>query len=200
LVTLPLEPIRRPLGPFLRKYAYNLILAEIGKNVYIQSDVELLNAHKVFIKDDVKILRYSLFNIDGVNSTLHLHQNASIDRGVDIRTVGDNCTIEIGQGSYLGPRVCLAGPGNIKIGDNCLIASMTGIYANQHHHVGESRKGIVIEDKCWLGSGVKVMDGVTIGYGSVIGAGAVVTRDIPPYAIAVGAPAKPLAGRRSQVD
>jgi acetyltransferase-like isoleucine patch superfamily enzyme len=103
LVTLPLEPIRRPLGPFLRKYAYSLILAEIGKNVYIQSDVELLNAHKVFIKDDVKILRYSLFNIDGVNSTLHLHQNASIDRGVDIRTVGDNCTIEIGQGSYLGP-------------------------------------------------------------------------------------------------
>uniref|UniRef100_A0ACD5GX85 DapH/DapD/GlmU-related protein n=1 Tax=Desertifilum tharense IPPAS B-1220 TaxID=1781255 RepID=A0ACD5GX85_9CYAN len=45
---------------------------------------------------------------------------------------------------------------------------------------GATYKGITIEDDCWLGCGVKVLDGVTIGRGSVIGAGSVVTKNIPP--------------------
>lgn len=52
-----------------------------------------------------------------------------------------------------------------------------------------SRGDIVVEDDVWLGLHVCVMDGVTIGQGAVIGAGAVVTKDIPPYAIAGGVPA-----------
>ncbi|MBW4484852.1 MAG: hypothetical protein KME14_20135 [Tildeniella torsiva UHER 1998/13D] len=81
-----------------------------------------------------------------------------------------------------------------------MIASMVGIYANQHHHVGSSEKGITIEDKCWIGSGAKILDGVTIGYGSAVGAGAVVTKDIPPYSVAVGVPAKVLENRRTSPD
>jgi galactoside O-acetyltransferase len=55
----------------------------------------------------------------------------------------------------------------------------------------------VIEDDVWLGAGVVVVDGVRIGQGSVIGAGAVVSQDIPPYSIAVGSPAKPMKNRKS---
>jgi acetyltransferase-like isoleucine patch superfamily enzyme len=112
------------------------------------------------------------------------------DQGVDINTAGEDCTIEIGDGSYLGPYVCMAGPGNIKIGKNCLIALQSGLYANNHRAYGLSREGIEIEDNCWLGTGVKILDGVKIGHGSVIGAGSVVTKDIPPSSIAVGIPAK----------
>ncbi len=60
---------------------------------------------------------------------------------------------------------------------------------------GVTCKGIVIEDDCWLGFGVKVLDGVTIGKGSVIGAGAIVTKDIPPFSIAVGVPARVIKSR-----
>jgi galactoside O-acetyltransferase len=49
---------------------------------------------------------------------------------------------------------------------------------------------IVIEDKVWIGSNVVVLPGVTIGYGAVIGAGSVVTRDIPPMTVAVGTPCR----------
>ncbi|MEB3336520.1 MAG: DapH/DapD/GlmU-related protein [Leptolyngbyaceae bacterium] len=59
--------------------------------------------------------------------------------------------------------------------------------------------GVVIEDDCWLGCGAKVMDGITIGKGSVIGAGAVVTKSLPPYSIAVGVPAR-IIGKRDQQD
>lgn len=60
---------------------------------------------------------------------------------------------------------------------------------------GVTREGIIIEDDCWLGSGVKVLDGVTIGKGCVIGANSVVTKDIPPYSVAVGAPARVIKKR-----
>ena len=113
-----------------------------------------------------------------------------LDRGVDINVAGEDCSIEIGDRSYLGPYVCMSGPGHIKIGRQCLIASQTGMYANNHREYGLSREGITIEDNCWLGTGVRILDGVTIGCGSVVGAGAVVTKDIPPYSVAVGVPAK----------
>ncbi|MGQ9872018.1 DapH/DapD/GlmU-related protein [Leptodesmis sp.] len=50
---------------------------------------------------------------------------------------------------------------------------------------GHSYKGIVIEDDCWLGTGVRVLDGVTIGKGSIIGAGSVVIKDVPTEAVGV---------------
>lgn len=93
----------------------------------------------------------------------------------------------------------------VEIGDNVLMASK--IYISDHNHgnyngptqdsplvpPGErhlSHAPIVIEENVWLGEMVSVLAGVTIGRGSIIGANSVVSRDIPPYTIAVGAPAK----------
>lgn len=53
----------------------------------------------------------------------------------------------------------------------------------------------MISDDCWLGHNVTVLDGVTIGKESIIGAGSVVSKDIPPYSIAVGAPAPVIKSR-----
>lgn len=199
LAFLLLEPIPRPLGTALRKFAYPLLSKEWGKNPYIQAWVEILGADKIVIGDNVRILRNSILNCNFENSLLRLGNNVSLDRGVSIR-LGDNCTIDIGDDTYIGPYSCLSGPGPVKIGRDCMIASMAGIYANQHHHVGSSEKGITIEDKCWIGSGAKILDGVTVGYGSAIGAGAVVTKDIPPYSVAVGVPAKVLEDRKTRPD
>jgi len=55
----------------------------------------------------------------------------------------------------------------------------------------------VLQDNVWLGLHVQVLDGVTIGYGTVVGAGAVVTKDLPPNSVAVGVPAK-VVRRRSE--
>lgn len=51
-------------------------------------------------------------------------------------------------------------------------------------------KAIHIEDDCWIGANAVILPGVTIGRGSTIGAGAIVSRDVPPYSIAVGIPAR----------
>jgi acetyltransferase-like isoleucine patch superfamily enzyme len=64
----------------------------------------------------------------------------------------------------------------------------------------EPRQGVVIEDDCWLGAGVIVIDGVRIGRGSVVAAGAVVTRDVEPYSIMAGVPARRISSRQGSVE
>ncbi len=182
--------IPHPLGTLLRKLIYPLILAHVGQKLSIFQGVELLGARAMEFGDNVQILRDTRLEIKNINSFIYLGNGVCLDRGVDIRTAGSDCWIEIGDSSYLGPYVCMAGPGHIKIGKNCLIASHSGVYANNHRDYGLSREGIEIEDNCWIGSGVRILDGVTIGRGSVIGAGSVVTKSIPRDSIAVGVPAK----------
>lgn len=204
-----LGEIPRPLGTVLRRLAYRTILAQMGSDVYIQKGVELLGANRMEFGNKVKLLRYVHLDARAQNSKIRLEDGVCLGIGVHVIGIDPyegNCQIEIGEGTSIGLYSCISGPGQIKIGKRCLIASHVGIYANNHIFAdptryiceqGITRKGIVIEDDCWLGSGVKVLDGVTIGQGSVIGAGAVVTKDIPPYSVAVGIPARAIASRNS---
>ncbi len=62
----------------------------------------------------------------------------------------------------------------------------------------DSRGGVVIEDDVWLGAGVMILDGVRVGTGCVVGAGSVVTKELPPFSVAVGVPARIVANRRDR--
>lgn len=192
------------LGTKLRNLIYRSIFSRLGSQVYIQSGAEFLNTSCIEIGDGVYIFRGVRLDAKGhSNNKLHLKNRVAIERNVDIGCMEDTY-IQIEEDTFIGPNVCIAGPGDIKIGKHCMIASHSGIYANNHNfddpkspirHQGITRKGIVIEDDCWLGHGVTVLDGVTIGKGSVIGAGAVVTKDIPPFSVAVGTPARVIKSR-----
>ncbi|NMG21820.1 acyltransferase [Brasilonema bromeliae] len=195
------------LGPKLRNILYSSIFARIGKAVFIQEGVEFINTSCIEIGNGVFIFKGA--RIDGrghQNNRIYLNDKVAIERNVSIGCLEDSY-IDIGQETFIGPGVCIAGPGDIKIGKRCLIAANSGIYANNHNfadpnepikYQGITRKGIVIEDDCWLGHGVVVLDGVTIGQGSVIGAGAVVTKNIPPFSVAVGVPAKVMKSRTNK--
>lgn len=194
---IPLTP-----GRILRRLGYRTIVAHLGYGVEIQPGVELINACGISIGNQTKLDRDVRIRCYGNNSKVSLGDHVYLDRGIDIKTHRSG-EIEIGDRTHIGPYTCLSGD-SIKIGQDCLIASQVGIYANNHIFIetaskinkqGNSYKGITIEEDCWLGSGVKVLDGVTIGRGSIIGAGAVVTKDIPPYSIAVGVPAKVVSQR-----
>ncbi|NEU72825.1 GAF domain-containing protein [Hassallia byssoidea VB512170] len=195
------------LGAKLRNVLYRSIFARIGSSVYIQNGVEFLGASSIEISDGVHIFKN--VRLDGrghENNKIYLGERVALERGVEIGAL-DNTCIHIDENTYIAPYVCIAGPGNIKIGKHCMIASHSGIYANNHNFAdltvlireqGVTRKGIIIEDNCWLGHGVTVLDGVTIGQGSVIGAGSVVSKDIPPFSIAVGVPAKAIRDRQDK--
>lgn len=86
-----------------------------------------------------------------------------------------------------------------------MIANRSSIHTSYHNFTelekpirlqGLSHKKVTIEDDVWIGTQISILPGVTIGRGSVIGAGAVVTKDTPPYSVAVGMPAKVIKDRR----
>ncbi len=113
--------------------------------------------------------------------------------------------ITIGRKCFIGELNVMRGQGGVTLGDHVYTGSLVQILAVNHvfddpdvpiMEQGITAQGIAIGDDVWLASGVIVLDGVQIGRGSVVGAGAVVSEDLPPYSIAVGSPARVVRDRR----
>ena len=195
------------LGGLMRNLVYQPLFKKLGPFALIETGVELKSAGSLSLGKRAVVQGNVQLNGWHLDSEICLKDFAYLDRGVNI-TVHEKGRIEIGSRTYIGPYTCIAGPGPVIVGEQCLISSHCGIYGNNHifddpntyvRKQGFTCKGITLEDDCWLGTGVRVLDGVTIGQGSVVGAGAVVTKDIPPYSIAVGVPAK-VIGKRGPTD
>lgn len=110
--------------------------------------------------------------------------------------------VAIGDNSQIGSYCHIWGQGGVTIGNDVLIAAHCCISTLNHDYTSDIiREGkiisqrVVIENDVWLGYNVTVLPGVRIGHGSVIGAGSVVTKDIPSNSIAVGNPAKVIKKR-----
>ncbi|SJZ99176.1 maltose O-acetyltransferase [Sediminibacterium ginsengisoli] len=104
--------------------------------------------------------------------------------------------IELEEFVSIAAFVHMWGHGGIKIGNRVMIGSHTAISTITHDYSQEIMydtviaKPVIIEDDVWIGSHAVIMPGVTLGKGCVIGAGSVVTKDVPPGAIVTGVPAK----------
>ncbi len=109
----------------------------------------------------------------------------------------DGGKMEICEGAYINYGCSIAARKLVRIGPNCRIGTYVMITDNNFHRLEPEYRDdvpesapVILEENVWLGGRVIVLPGVTIGAGSVIGAGGVVTHDIPPRSLAVGAPAR----------
>lgn len=105
--------------------------------------------------------------------------------------------VTIGRGTFVGPQCNLDGSGGLSIGSHCSIAVGTRIFSHDSAKWAVSggkcpveRSPTVIEDRCFIGANSVVTRGVRIGRCSVVGAGSVVTRDVPAHSIVGGVPAR----------
>ncbi|BAZ09056.1 putative acetyl transferase [Calothrix sp. NIES-4071] len=168
IITLLVGVPLRIIGSNMRTFVYRLIFTKIGHKVYIQDGVEFIGAQNIEIGDYAGIYRGAHIDASGHdNNRISLGAEVQIKQGVTFQALNDT-QIWIDRGVLLGPYVSIAGPGNIKIGKSCMIAAKSGIYANNHIFSdltidialqGVTRKGIVIEDDCWLGHAVTVRIG-----------------------------------------
>jgi acetyltransferase-like isoleucine patch superfamily enzyme len=133
--------------------------------------------------------------------------------GDDVRLSGRSCfyfmntpdappEIRIGDGSFVGNGCTLSAAARITIGNRCLLAPGVRIHDNDGHPLDAARRmagapmgpenirPVVVEDGVWLAAQAIVLKGVTIGARSVVGAGAVVTEDVPPDCVVAGNPAR----------
>lgn len=110
----------------------------------------------------------------------------------------------MGSNSSLGDFSFVGAAGGVRIGSNVLGGQRLSFHSENHNYAdpnrlirdqGVRREGIIVEDDCWLGSGAIFLDGVTVGRGSVVAAGSVVTTSVAPYSIVAGVPAKVIGTR-----
>lgn len=135
-----------------------------------------------------------IFNMDISNKSI-IHIGSKI-RGYQYITIGDNTAV--------GDNVVLDGRKGITIGKNVNISSDAQLWSEQHDHRdpyfrcnSDESFRIIVDDYVWIGPRVIILHGVHIGKGAVIAAGAVVTKNVDPYTIVAGIPAKAI-GKRNQ--
>jgi len=169
----------------------------IGKHVTIRNP-RMVRVGRSFVAEDYT-------EIQGLSQNgVRIGDNVTMARFAQIRPSGYyggeiGVGFEIGDNSNIGAYCYVGAAGGIRIGNNVMMGPRVSLLAEQHviervdipmREQGTTRKGIVIEDDVWLGANCCVLDGVTVGRGAVVAAGAVVTKDVPPFAIVGGVPAR----------
>ena len=197
-----------------RRFIYLLRAASKGfpprRRIFIGKDVKLRARHLIKIGrgvtlgNGVLIDGLSLNGIrigDHVSIGDHTRLEASgtitdIGLGIDI---GDNCGI--GAYSFVG------GSGGVKIGSDVIMGQWVSFHPENHNFSqfdapirlqGVNRKGITVEDDCWIGAKVTFLDGAHVCKGCVIAAGSVVRGFIPPHSIVAGVPARVIKSRKQE--
>jgi galactoside O-acetyltransferase len=138
---------------------------------------------------------------------IRLAKGALITEGVIIRA--HEHLVSVGEHSQIGPYTVILGGVGVTIGNMVMIGPHCVLAAGSHDFVqtekpmrfaGNLARGpIVIEDDVWIGANCTITDGVRIGRGAVVGANSVVTRDVAPYDIVGGAPARAIGNRLEKI-
>ena len=188
----------------LRHKWWQLQLAELGDNADIQPTAYFEYASRIRIGNRCRIARLAIVRAN-TNDTRGVCLGDDVILLENTIISANRGHVAIGNNSWLGPNSVIYGNGGVDIGNDVLIASHC-VVNTVSHNFGRldipmnkqeiNCEPVVIEDDVWIGTGAIILQGVRIGYGSIIGAGAVVTKSIEPLSIALGVPARVTSSRQ----
>lgn len=190
------------LGLVCRKFFFPLMIPGCGKGIVWGKNMVIRYPHKIRIQDQcifddgcvldakgesnqgISIGKYCMLGRHTVlgckNSDIVIGEHTGISPHCIIHAV-DTSRVIIDENVVIGPMVYLAGGGNYHFERTDIPISEQGM---------DFKGGIRIGKNCWIGANTVVLDGVTIGNDTIVGAGSVVAKDLPAFAIALGNPAK----------
>src|SRR5262245_35384843 len=164
--------------PLVAKFLYREALVRyrcesVGRRLQIEGRIPDIDGNgKVFIGDDVRIGEHCSWFVG--------------------HKVSENATLTIGNGVSVGYRGLISVAKSVTIGDRTLLAGHISIFDNPSHPMSPRRrfhhepydldeaKPVVIGRNCWIGGGAYILSGVTIGDNSIVAAGSIVTKPVPP--------------------
>lgn len=211
LIMLFIAPLPGAIGLTLRKLFFPLLLGEVGSNVIFGRNLTIRHGSKIRLGDRVVL-----------DDNVVLDAKGSGNRGITIGAdtiISRNCVLSckgadiwIGRNSTIGMNslVHAVEGSDVTVGDHAAIAAYVYLIGGGNYRSDRvdipmreqgtfSKGGIVVCADVWVGSHVQVLDGVTVGRGSILAAGAVVHRDVPEFSVVGGVPAKILQSRRDNV-
>lgn len=188
----------------ITKIIYNGKNVKFGKNFRCDGIPKIMidkNA-RLQMGDNVELRRNVELRVHG-NSNLLIGNKVRIDRGVRLLSAND-ATISIKDGVRIGLYTVFNGGDSITIGEKVLISGFVYLQTSMHGYSsreisvqdqGYDHAPILLENDVWLGTHVVIMPGINIGKGGVVGSNAVVTKNVEPYQVVAGIPAKPIKER-----
>jgi len=191
------SPMPGAVGYALRKVLMSPLLQTAGNGTQIGRGVTFRHPGKVSIGEGTAIDDGCVLDARGVeDGPFTIGREVIIARGTALTSKTAEGSIEIGDHCTIGKNCILSSTSGIQIGAHVAIAGDCyfggGRYRTERTDVPMLEQGlytkgpVVIEDDCWIGAGACVLDGITIGQGSIIGAGTVVHRDVPEYTTVIG--------------
>lgn len=202
LVTSFFGPLPGALGYYLRSRAYPRLLGRSGRGVFFGRSLTVRCPGRIHLGDNVLVDDLVVLDAKGTGSRIDVGDGVLIGRG-SILSCSD-ATISLGNHVSIGPFSHFASKSSILIGSNVGIGSDVHVIAGGYAATDPGRpvilqervsKGITIEDAVWVGVGARILDGVTIGRNSIIGAGSVVTKDVAPFSVFLGNPGRVVQNR-----
>jgi acetyltransferase-like isoleucine patch superfamily enzyme len=197
LLPFLLKDVPGTVGEGLRAEWYGRILGGLGANTRIGPGVTMRVPERIFLGERVSI--EGDVHLDARGAGIRIGDDAQICLGTYLKDENADGYIHVGTHSYIGDHSIIFGNRGVEIGNDVLVAPQLVIVPYQHNFHDRSKlireqgglqDKVVIEDDVYLGMAVRVLFGVTIGRGSVVGAGSVVRKNLPPYVIAAGVPAR----------
>ena len=199
-VTLLVSRLPGALGLFLRSKIYPWLLGEVGRGVVFGANMTLRHPRKIRIG-----------NATIIDDNVLIDAKGSDNRGI---TIGEDCfigrnsilsckdgDIELGDRANVGFNCNIMSSSLVRVGRDNLISAYTYLVGGGNYDLDrvdipinkslreDGNRGIRLDDNVWIGTHSVVLDGISIGEGAAVAAGAVVAKDIPAWSIAAGVPA-----------
>ena len=197
------------VGLGLRRTLYPLVFRGLGRHAFVGHHASLRCPRQIELGASVIIDDYvQLIATSRKPAAIQIGDGSFVRSYACLNAGPPEGFIHVGRNSGIGQGTVIYGNGGLTIGDNVMIAGQCFVVASSHRFDDDSRPisqqgyracGIVIEDNVWIGAGAKILDGVRIGNGAVIGANAVVNRDVVPGAHMGGVPARLLRTTKSML-
>jgi len=200
---------RKSAKSFIGKWKVVYQFPKFIWSLYAKKDQIMYNAKQLKV-DGAYVSPLATFHYDD-RRDIHLAKGSYVGEFTTVWVINQNkefrnsCLV-VGENSYIGEQNNIrASGGRIVIGKNCLISQQVSIIVANHLYGkdeiiksqpwNETNNYVIIGDDVWVGCGAQIMPGVRIGAGAIVAAGSVVTKDVEPYSIVAGVPAKKLSSR-----
>ena len=203
-----MRDINQKITRLLRGYFYKLFIKKSGKKLFIGKRTDIKYRQNISLGNNVNIHDYVEINAQ-VKNSVTLGNNIHIGKYSIIKCTGEYTdsipSIKIGDNFGCGDFCYFGCAGGITIGNNVIMGQNVRFHAQNHmfdlvdipiNNQGTTQKGITIEDDCWIGAGSVFLDGITVGKGCVIGSNTLVNKNIQPYSVVVGNPARVIKKRK----
>lgn len=198
--------VLRRLTWLLRGVVKTTVLQLRPRAIFVSANVHFRNSAMCHFGSGVTIERGAI--IDGLSEHgIYLSEGVTIGAYSLIRSssaghIGEGLTV--GKDSVCDAFSFFGAGGRITIGSNVIMGQHVSFHAETHNHAridapirtqGLTRKPICVEDDCWIGANATFLGGAYVARGSIVGAGAVVNRQYPPFSVIAGVPAVVIGSR-----